>query len=272
MKRFSSTSLRLLFFLGGIILLIFFLKALGLFQPIQSGFLTISEPVLSPVYSIGHKISGVFSRPGNLADLELENERLREENASLKIQIAELQDAEQENIALRQLLDFFEEDIGDYPRVIARVVGRDPENQSLSILNVGQRDGIELNNAVIVEDGVIVAKVIEVFARVSKALLVTDSQSKVAVTISGGAPTSKIAKGERGLSLILDQIPQQEKIIQGQLVITSGLEPAIPRGLLVGEVEEIISESNDLFQKAVLRPVVDYKSTLFVAVILSPSE
>lgn len=271
MKRFSSSSLKLLFFVGGIILLIFFLKALGLFHPVQSATLTILEPVLAPIYSAGRKISGVFARPVNVAELEVENENLREENIALKFNLTELQDSEAENVALRQLLDFFEAGIGDFPRVIARVIGRDPENQSLLLLNIGLRDGIELSNAVIVEDGVIVAKIVDVYARTSKALLVTDSQSSVAVTISGGAPSSKIAKGERGLSLILDQIPQQESITRGQLVITSGLESAIPRGLLVGEIEEIISERNDLFQRAVLRPIVDYQSTLFVAVILNPA-
>lgn len=272
MKRLSSTTFKILLILGGIILLIFFLKASGLFKPIQSALLSATAPILSPVYRAGERISTFISRPESLADLEEENERLRDENTGLKYQLAELQDAERENMALRQLLDFFEQDVSNYPRVIARVIGRDPENQSVLLLDAGERDGVAENNAVIVEDGVIVAKIYEVFARTSKALLVTDSQSMVAVTISGGAPTSKLATGERGLSLTLDQIPQQELISRGQLVITSGLEPAIPRGLLVGEIEEIISESNDLFQKAVLRPIVDYKSTLFVAIILTPVE
>ena len=70
------------------------------------------------------------------------------------------------------------------------------------MLNVGKRDGIEINNAVVIEDGIFIAKITEIFARTSKALLLTDSQSSVAVTISGGAPTSKLAKGERGLSWV----------------------------------------------------------------------
>ena len=154
-------------------------------------------------------------------------------------------------------------------RAIARVVSRDPQNPAILILNVGERDGVQLHNAVVAKDGVLIAKIIEVFAQSSKALLLTDSENQVAVTLSGGTPTSKLARGERGLSLILDQVPQQESLTKGQLVISSGLEPTIPRGLLVGEIEEIISGKNDLFQTAVLRPLVDYETVYLVAVILT---
>lgn len=272
MKKFSSTSGLLIIILGAVILGVLFLKALGLFKPLQSGFLTLTEPIYGSAYSAGHKISGYFGRSTDLVSLQQENEKLRQDNTALKLRVTELEDAEQENIALRQLVDFFEADIGDFPRVVARIIGRDPENPSILLLSVGERDGVEKNNAVIVADGVLIAKITEVFARSSKALLLTDSRSSVAVTVSGGAPTSKVAKGERGLSFLLEQVPQQEIITPGQVVITSGLEPAIPRGLVVGEIEEIISESNDLFQTAVLKPLVDYDESYFVAVILSPTE
>jgi rod shape-determining protein MreC len=224
---------------------------------------------LSPFYRAGSSIGNFFDTPENIDELTRVNEELREENTQLKIRVTQLESAEQENESLRQLLDFFEADATDLPRTVARVVGRDPENQAILLLNAGERDGVEVNNAVVVQDGVIVGKIIEVSARTSKALLLTDTNSSVAVTVSGGTPSSKIARGERGLSLILDQIPQGETISQGQLVITSGLEPTVPKGLLVGEIEEIVSETNDLFQRAVLRPIVDYQEVYFVSVILT---
>ena len=118
----------------------------------------------------------------------------------------------------------------------------------------------------------LIGKVSEVFARYSKALLLSDPNSLVAVSLSGVAPGSKLVKGEKGLSIILDQVPQQDLLREGQIVITSGLEPSIPAGLVVGEVEDIISEENDLFQQAVLKPLVNFSALQIVSIVLSPNE
>lgn len=271
-NRFVSKSMTFIFMLGTIFVVLFFLKLSGIYNPIQSSALRVMQPIYNVFYRAGNIISSSFGEGSDYESLELENESLKNEMVDLKLRITDLESAKQENVSLRQLLDYFEEEASDLPKSVARVVGRDQENQSILLLNAGRRDGVEINNAVVVQEGVIVAKIIEVFARSSKALILTDTQSRLAVTISGSAPTSKLANGERGLSIILDQIPQGEIINEGQLVITSGLESTIPRGLIVGEVEEIISESNDLFQRAILRPLIDYDTVYFVSVILSLPE
>lgn len=229
------------------------------------------QPISAPVYSLGQSISALLSQPTDLALLADENAELRDQVLELQQELSQLQIAKQENESLKQLLDFHEESALLAPKHVARIVGRDPDSQSILLLNIGQRDGVELHNAVTVNEGIMIAKIIDVSARSSKALLLTDNQSAVAVTISGGAPSNKLVRGERGLSLFLDQVPQGEVMYEGQLVVTSGLEQSIPKGLIVGEIEEIISEPNDLFQKAVLRPLTDFQSIEFVSVI-TPTE
>ncbi len=269
MKRQPVKRFTLLIVITGLILFALIFKLIGVDRSIQSGSLAITQPIIQKFYGFGNSLSSLFSKPKNTALLQTENELLRDEIIQIKQRLAQLQTAEQENQSLRQLLNFFEDSSTNLPRTAARVVGKDPENSSVLLLNVGIRDGVALDNAVVVEDGVIIAKITEVFARSSKALLLTDTQSQVASTISGGAPSSKMAHGERGLSLLLDQIPQGESLLQGQLVITSGLEISIPKGLIIGEIEEVISENSDLFQKAILRPLADPSAHTFVSVILS---
>lgn len=260
---------RLLPWILGFLFVASLLALVGLLTPLRSITLRLTEPVTSRLYGLGLAVKTSLSAPTDLAALQQEAERLREENQRFRQTIAALEQAEQENTTLRQLLDFFEEEATDLPRVMARVTSRDPMNQSILVLNVGQRDGLEKNNAVVAKDGVLVAKIIDVYATSSRALLLTDQASVVAVTLSGGTPSSKLVRGERGLSLLLDQVPQQDTLRLGQLVITSGLEPQIPRNLLVGEIEEILSEKNDLFQTAILRPLVDFDDIGIVAVVLT---
>lgn len=265
-------SSKTILYLGVSIIIFIILRVTGALAPIEVFFQVVTAPISAPIYSTGAKINSFLSKPRDLESLQEENEKLRSELTFLKQDISELQTAKQENETLRNLLDFFEQDSTDMKSVISRIVGRDPENPSILHLNTGARDGIEVGNAVIIEEGILVAKIVEVQPRSSKALILTAPGSQVAVSISGGAPSSKLASGERGLSIILDQIPQQELITKGELVITSGLEPKIPNGLLVGEIEEIISEKNDLFQRAILRPLADNESIQIVAIVLTPFE
>ncbi len=244
---------------------------IGLIKPVRSFVLHITQPVTTRLYAFGASIRTSINSPSDIAALQDQAEQLRQENQALRQQVAKGQQAEQENTTLRQLLDFFEHDATDAPHVIARVSSRDPFNPAVLVLNIGLRDGINKNDAVVTQDGVLVGKITDVFATSSRALLLTDRESRVAVTLSGGTPSSKLVRGERGLSLILDQVPQQETLRLGQLVLTSGLEPSVPRGLLVGEIEEIVSEKNDLFQTAILRPLVDFDALSVVAVLLPQS-
>jgi len=269
MKFFQTKRTGFIAFIAAVIAFVFFGRIFGFLEPVRSVLLTTFRPVYDVFYRTGAGFAGVFSHSADAKTLETQINSLTEENLQLKVSIAKLQDVEKENESLRHLLDYFETQGPDFPRVIARVIGRDPESPSLLLLNIGRRDGVEENNAVVVDQGILIAKITEVYAQTSRALILTDPESAAAVTISGGAPTSKLARGERGLSVILDQIPQQETITVGQMVITSGLEPTVPRGLLVGEIEEIVSESNDLFHRAVLRPLVDYSGAHIVAVILT---
>lgn len=242
----------------------------GLIRPLRGIALAVSQPVMAPLFRAGVSVRNALTKPSDINALQAETESLREENTRLRLVIANLEQAQQENNTLRQLLDFFEAEATSLPHVIARVTSRDPLQPSLITLNVGQRDGVRAQNAVTAKDGILVARIVEVFPRSSKALLLTDQNSAVAAMLSGGTPSSKLVRGERGLSLLFDQVPQQETLRLGQLVITSGLESTIPRGLAIGEIEEIVSERNDLFQTAVLRPLVDFESLSIVSVVLTP--
>jgi rod shape-determining protein MreC len=63
-------------------------------------------------------------------------------------------------------------------------------------------------------------------------------------------------------------IPQSAVIKPGDSVVTSGLEEAIPRGLVIGKVLEVKSESNAMWQTAVIEPLISPDDLIIVSVLL----
>ena len=65
---------------------------------------------------------------------------------------------------------------------------------------------------------------------------------------------------------MLHLIPKDIAVEKNMTIITSGLEDKIPRGLIIGQISEIISSPEDLFQSAYLiTPIrIEYDSIVTV--------
>jgi len=66
-----------------------------------------------------------------------------------------------------------------------------------------------------------------------------------------------VAKGKGSLRLFLEFIPQEKEIRVGELIITTSLGGIFPKGLLVGEIEEVFRSDIEPFQKAKIYPFFD---------------
>ena len=118
---------------------------------------------------------------------------------------------------------------------------------------------------VIVSDSIIMGKVSEVLAHTSKVSLLSDSQSVVnVVDVETGA--RGVLRGEYGLGILMDMVSQQDGLNKDDTIITSGLGGDIPRGLLVGKINEVKFSSDKLFQQAIITPRIKYskQDTVFV--------
>jgi rod shape-determining protein MreC len=54
---------------------------------------------------------------------------------------------------------------------------------------------------------------------------------------------------------------------ENEIVITSGLGGLLPRGLILGQVEEVTYQEAALFQEAALRPALDFRRLEVVLII-----
>ena len=67
--------------------------------------------------------------------------------------------------------------------------------------------------------------------------------------------------------MLLDKILHEEPIAQGDLVYSEGTEGYLPRGLIVGRVNEVIEKQNEVFKQAKVKPIFDIRDLELVFVI-----
>lgn len=228
----------------------------------------IIYPAQGFLYARSQGIRDLYDNWRNFRELEKENKLLMEKNIQLELQNSQLLAAQQENEELRVQLNYLTEN--SYTGIGAEVIGKNSSNyEQVLIINKGTIHGIKPGYPAIVGDGYLVGKIIVAHKTYSLLQLVIDNNSAVAGTIQNVDKTSGLINGEYGLSLKMNFIPQNENVIVGDKVISSGLEKHIPRGLLVGVVEEVQSEQGELFKSADIKTMIDFNKITSLSILKS---
>ncbi|PIR93246.1 rod shape-determining protein MreC, partial [Candidatus Falkowbacteria bacterium CG10_big_fil_rev_8_21_14_0_10_43_10] len=188
--------------------------------------------------------------------------KLTAENVRLKV-------LEDENKALREQINFYSRH--QYQKMVANIISRKGTGKSsqIIIIDKGESDGVKAGQAIIAGSGIIAGKIFSVDREMSHGYLLTDERCQVAASLVGEDKVSGIARGELGLTVKMDFIPQKKAIQSGNIIITSGLEPAIPKGLIIGDVQSVEKENNNLFQSAVINPSANLSTLSIVSIIVN---
>ena len=137
--------------------------------------------------------------------------------------------------------------------LFCRIIGRDPSHWSETIfLDKGERDGIEIDMAIIGAKG-LVGRIVEVEKRWSKALLLTDSDSKVGAILERSRESGLLVGTSQGL-LTLEYLSPGADVHEGDKVLTAGFGAIFPKGILIGEVVGFGKGEEDLFLYAIVKP------------------
>ena len=192
---------------------------------------------------------------------------LAEEYKELLVENSRLQSLAEENKNLRSLLEL--KQTKNYNLITTNIISRDFLNQNLLIIDVGLEQNIQIGQAVVANEGVIIGKIIEVMDDAAVVRVLTDNLSKLAVSVGDQQIVSGLLEGSLGLSMYLQYIPQEIEIKKGDLVITSNLNEQIPGGLVIGRVEEVEFSEGELFKKASVSTLIDYQTLSLLAVIIS---
>lgn len=256
-------------FVAVIALLIFF-HLLGVLNGIENFLIRTINPVLSIFYSSGNYLQNNPNEEKDKQELLSILNKLQEENNELIAANAMLKVKEEENKELRSYLDFLSEK--EYSFVLANVIskkGLDLFGSGQEIfVNKGTRDGLRNGLAVVDNQGIVIGKVISVKDSLSEICLTANNNCKFAVSSQNNSSTSGVSQGDLGITIKMNFIPQTEEIKTGDVIITSGLETDIPRGLVLGRISEVYKESNDVWQSATITPLSASENLNIVSVLL----
>lgn len=192
-----------------------------------------------------------------------ENKELKIENATLKSRLRAIEVFQTENRSLRRLLNVRASSWG--PFSVARVFAFPGRPYVKSILiDAGAKQGVIDQQVVVDEDG-LVGRVVGVGDHISRALLLTDLNSRVPVRIKGDNEHAILVGNNESRPFLT--YAHVHKISVGSIVETSGEGGVFPQGIPVGTVEEIRKEKAyvRLFSSLralefvmLVRPVIDH--------------
>ena len=196
--------------------------------------------------------------------IKSENEILKQKVVQLKLLNSKLDNYRIENDKLKSMLSFNE----SYPKLSLKPANKVNHNFSsihAIILNVGTRDNIEKNQAVIDMDG-LVGKTISIGENATKVQLITDRNFVVSVKV-GKEMILSTFKPTHGKLGYLERVIKSVELNIGDVIYTSGVSKIYPSDLPVAKVKSIKNNPDKLFQDVIVEILADIDNLNYVFVI-----
>ena len=237
-------------------------------QPWAAGARGEAKALLAPLEAamtaMADRADGVMEGFGDVAGLRADNQRLRDQNAVLQRELAELQAQGLDNTALRDALGF-QRGYG-HATVTAQVIGRGPDGFSLTVqIDRGSADGVKPGMVVVTGAG-LVGRVRETGQHASIVQTLADPQSRVNAFLSKSGLEGTVAGGAGRLQMQID--PRFGVTpAAGEFAITSGVGGGYPRGLVIAQVTAVDHRDSATQDHAALEWVNEPAGLIVVLVI-----
>jgi rod shape-determining protein MreC len=226
--------------------------------------LAAQYPFIAVSSGVTNGIKHVWSNYIWLVGARSENEQLLQAVNRLSLINRSYEQIVQENERLRHLL-FLNQAIS-YKTIGARVVARTPSYLSNVIyIDRGFNDGVRIDAPVISGDGII-GRTILVTKFQSQVQLITNPDASIGI-IAGKNRTPGVLKGTGAQLLDLMYISNTEQIVNGDVILSSGMDGIFPKGLMIGNVVDS-RKGTTVFMDIKVQPSMDFYRIEEVSVLL----
>lgn len=229
-------------------------------------------PMQNGINTVGMWMSDLTKNLDTLKELQAENDALQAEVNDLTMKINLLQQDKEELERLRELYQL-DQYYSDYKTVGARVTANDSGNWFRSfIIDKGKNDGIKVDMNVMAEGG-LVGIITEVGPNWARVRSIIDDTSNVSALLLSTSDTC-IVNGDLTLmqegKIRFEQLPNSDtEIKSGEPIVTSHISNKYVQGILIGYINEVHEDANNLTRSGYIVPAVDFQHLQEVLVITS---
>lgn len=212
---------------------------------------------LGPIAHAANRFSdgfaGVFASFRLARSLRQENRELRQDLESMQHDLVRLHGVEEELSRLSRISSYTRPETGRF--FVADVVFVDQASWLRTLVLYTGAAEPRRNQPVVTARG-LVGRIVVPAEPYAKVLLITDREASVSAMIQRTRRRGMVGGGGEEI-LLLRNIPLQEDVRPGDLVVTAGIDGVFPRGIPIGIVTDV-EPGPELFHDIRVRPHIDF--------------
>lgn len=218
--------------------------------------------------SVVHGGRNVWDSYFALRSVREENESLRKQVADLEVRLQEQRALAARSVQLQELMNL--RSSVSLPLLAAEVIAGNPNSGLLTVtIDRGTADGVQANMAVIAPRGVVGRVLPEPASHAARVQLIIDHSAALGAATERTRAGGMIVGDEGDPPLRMELVSNLADVKPGDMVVTSGVDGVYPRGFAIGQVESS-ERGQGLHRVITVRPSVDFSSLADVLVVLVP--
>ena len=274
MEEKKETNRPLQFAVTGLTVLFIILIGLSIFREgslnnVQSVVRSVLMSMQEGINKTGSAIVGAVTNIETLRKAQSENEKLKEKVVELQQEISLMQQDKYEIDQYRKLFDLSNQ-YENYEMTGANVIAKDSGNWFHSfIIDKGSNDGLEPDMAVLAQGG-LAGIITSVGPYSSRVMAIIDDDSNI-TAMSMSTKERCMVSGDLQLyeegRLRVMYIEKDASMAEGDKIITSNISTKYLPGLMIGYVDKLETDANNMTKSGTIIPYVDFSHLDTVLVI-----
>jgi rod shape-determining protein MreC len=247
----------------------------GALHGVESAGVTVLRPFEVAAERVARPFRDVYGYFRGLVHAKSENSRLREQVNQLRQQALQGKFAQEQNKQLRSQLGFIDSPLfpQDYRPVNTRIISWSGEFDQQVVIAAGSAQGLREDTPIVTQDG-LVGRVTDETGNAAHVTLLTDESSAVPALDQKTGATGLVRHGEGEGSLVLDYVPKESNVQEGDVIVTAGTQskryPSLfPGGIQIGVVTSVGQSDTALYKQIQINPYVDFSGLDAVTALIT---